>query len=155
MWFEGKKTHRFKSMWPSKFIHLFIYSFIHSIHFRNQTNKQASKENKQAITGRPMGRSTDRRRPTADDRRRPIDDDRPPTIDDRRRSFFSTLTVDSRCMKIALSFLSTLALHKQASTQHSKQAERHAHRKVRRCMWYQHISSGGALFAKARSITHP
>ena len=60
-----------------------IYSFIHLfIQFISEI-KQASKENKQAITGRPMGRPTadDRRRPT--DRRRSTTTDRPPTIDDR------------------------------------------------------------------------
>ena len=78
-----------------------IYSFIHSIHLR----KQASKQAKKTITGRPMGRSTDRRRSTTTDRRRPTD--RPPTTDrrrptDRRRSTTTDrptdrpLTIDDR-----------------------------------------------------------
>ena len=60
-----------------------IYSFIHLFIQFVSENKQTSKENKQAITGRPMGRPTDRRRSTTD-RRRPTADDRRPTADDRR-----------------------------------------------------------------------
>ena len=68
-----------------------IYSFIHFISGNKQTNKQASKQIQQAITGRPIDRY--RYRPTIDDDRPPttdrrtdrptIDDDRP--TDDRRR----------------------------------------------------------------------
>ena len=74
-----EKNHGFKSVWPSRFIHLFIYSF----NSFQKTNKQAKKTSKQLPEGRWADRPTaDDRRPTADDRP-PTIDDRPPTIDDR------------------------------------------------------------------------
>ena len=80
-----KKSHGFKSVRQSKFIHS-IHS-IHSIYFRKQTDKQAKKTSKQLPEGRWADRSTTTDRPPT------IDDDRPPTIDDRRRRS-TTMTSD-------------------------------------------------------------
>ena len=69
-----KKFHGFKSVWSSKFIHLFIYSFNSFQKTSKQTSKQAKKTSKQL----PDGRWADRPPPT---------DDRPPPTDrptDRR-----------------------------------------------------------------------
>ena len=85
-----KKFHGFKSVWSSKFIHLFIYSFNSFQKTSKQTSKQAKKTSKQLPDGRWADRPPPTDRPT-DDRPPPTDrpTDRPPTIDrptiDRRR----------------------------------------------------------------------
>ena len=101
-----------------------IYSFIHSIHFRKQTSKQANTASNYRKTDRSVPvpttiddrptaddrRPTDRRRstttdrPTADDRRRPTADDRRSTTDR------PSTTDDARSLASAtvFSFFSTL-----------------------------------------------
>ena len=88
-----------------------IYSFIHSIHFRNQTSKQTKEasnyrkadgptDRRRSTTTTDRSPTTDRRRPIDDDDR-PIADDRPPTTDRRRSPTTdddrrSTTTADDR-----------------------------------------------------------
>ena len=82
-----------------------IYSFIHSIHFRKQTNKQNKQARADGPTDRPPTIDDDRPtiddrptdRPTADDRRRPTDRRRSTTHDHLlRRLLFVFLHFDGR-----------------------------------------------------------